>query len=341
MAAERRVVEPELAERLAQVVVGLARRRDAEPGVGRGERDAVEPVGRGERLGRLEPAVVDLALGLEPVRRHQQRVLPRLPGPSLVEEARVHDPDAVRRDRRGADLVGDVGDDLEAHPEAGVARELEAQAAEVEDLLDRAGEQHREERVVERDLRVRRDRRGLRERVVAAEGEHAPVAAHPGEVGVLEDVARAVHARGLAVPHAEHAVVLRAREEVGELAAEDGGGAEVLVDAREEDDLVLAQQVRVALERDVEAAERRAAVARDERGRVEPPAPVRAVLVEREAHERLDAGEEDLPFLQPVLGVQGVVLRDRHGSPLGVAPGYDKGPPEGAQIRPSDREEAR
>ena len=192
--AERGVVEPELGERLAQVVVGLAGRGDAEPRVRRRQRDAVEPVGGGERLRRLEPPVVDLALGLQAPRRHQQRILPRLPGPSLVDEAGIGDDDPVRRHLGGADLVGDVGHDLEAHPEPGVARQLEAETAEVEDFLRAAGIEHREQRVVERHLRVRRDRGRLRERVVAAERQHAAVTADAGEVRVLEDVAGPVDA---------------------------------------------------------------------------------------------------------------------------------------------------
>src|SRR5205823_13661395 len=101
-----------------------------------------------------------------------------------------------------------------------------------------------------------------------------------GEVGVLEDVARAVDAGALAVPHAEDTVGLRSREEVGQLAAVDRGGAEVFVEAREEDDVVLAEEVGVALERQVEAAERRAAIPGDQRRGVEAAPPVGAVLVE-------------------------------------------------------------
>ena len=315
VAPQRRIVEAELAERLAQVVIRLAGRGDAEPGGGRVERDPVQPVRRGEGLRRLEPAVVDLALRVEPPRGHEQRVLARLPRPALVLEAGIGDHHAVGRDLGRADLVGDVGDDLRAHPEAGIARELEAEPPEVEDLLDRAREDHREERVVERHLRVRRQRRRLRERIVAAERQHAAIARHAREVGVLEDVARAVDAGALAVPHAEDAVVLRPREEVGELAPVDRGGAEVLVEAREEDDVVLAEEVGVALERQVEAAERRAAIPGDQRRGVEAAPPVGAVLVERQPDEGLDAGKEDDALLLTILGVQTEVPFDRHDPP--------------------------
>src|SRR5207249_6861357 len=105
------------------------------------------------------------------------------------------------------------------------------------------------------------------------------VARDPGVVRVLEDVAGAIDARPLAVPYAEDAVVLGPREQVGELTAVHGRRAEVFVDARDEDDVVLAQEIRIALQREVEAAERRAAIAGDQRGGVEPSTLVGLVLV--------------------------------------------------------------
>src|SRR5439155_10922949 len=309
---ERRVVQAELAERLAQVVVGLAGRRDPEPRIRRVERDAVEPIDPGERTGGLESPVVDLTLGVEPPRRHQERVLSLLPRAPVVLEAWVGGQDAIGRDVGGADFIGDVGDDLDADPEPAVARELEAEPPEVQDLLDGPREEDREERVVEGDLRVRRDRGRLGERVVAAEGQHAAVTPDAGEVGVLENVARAVHARALAVPHAKDAVVLGSGEEVGELAAVDRGRAEVLVEPGDEDDVVLAKEIRIALQGQVEPAEGRAPIAGDQRRGVDASAAVGAVLVERQPDERLDAGQEDEPLFSAVLGIEGEVARDRH-----------------------------
>ena len=142
-------------------------------------------------------------------------------------------------------------------------------------------------------------------RIVAGQRQHAAVPADAREVRVAEDVAAPVDAGRLAVPHAEHAVVARAPVEVGELAAEHGGGAEVLVHARDEDDLVLAHEVPVALDRLVQPAERRSPVPGDEGRRVEAAPAIRAVLVEREADESLDAGHEDAAGLEPVLHLEG------------------------------------
>ena len=101
VARERGVVEAELAQRLAQVVVRLAGGDDAEPGVGGVERDAVEPVGGGEGLGRLQAAVVDLALHLEAEGRQQHRVLRVPPGrPSYSKPGSTMRHAVGRRPRR-------------------------------------------------------------------------------------------------------------------------------------------------------------------------------------------------------------------------------------------------
>src|SRR5207245_2156046 len=94
--------------------------------------------------------------------------------------------------------------------------------------------------------------------------------------------------------------------------AVDRGGAEVLVEAGDEDDVVLGEQLRVALEREIEAPERRAAVARDQRRRAHPAPRVGAVLIERQANERLDAGQKDRALVQAVLGVEREVVVTRH-----------------------------
>src|SRR2546422_649099 len=204
--------------------------------------------------------------------RENSRIVPGSIGNSIpIFRRRIpYWPNAGGGDPRlgGGDLIGDIGHDLDAHPEPRVARELEAEPAEVEDFLRRAGKEHREERVIEGDLGVRRNRGRLGERVVPAQREHAAVTRDAREVRVLENITGAVDAGPLAVPHAEHAVVLRLREQVRELAAVDRRRPEILVHTREEDDVVLAEQSRVALEREVEAAERGASITADDRGGV-------------------------------------------------------------------------
>jgi hypothetical protein len=173
-----------------------------------------------------------------------------------VDERGIHDPHAVRIDLRGAHRVGDVRDHLEGHPEPGIPRQLEAEASQVEDVLDAAREEDRHLEVVESDLGRRWQGRRLCLGVVARQRQHAAVPSDPREVRVAEDVAAPVDPRRLAVPHPEHAVVPGAAVEVRQLAAEHGGRAEILVHAGNEDNLMLAEEIAMALDRLVEPAER-------------------------------------------------------------------------------------
>jgi hypothetical protein len=104
-------------------------------------------------------------------------------------------------------------DALEGDPAARVAAHREAVQAEVEVVLHVGGIEHRNQARLEDVLGLVRKRRGLRAVVVARQNQHAAVPGRAGSVGVLEHVAAAIDARALAVPHGEHAVVFRARED--------------------------------------------------------------------------------------------------------------------------------
>src|SRR5882672_10121532 len=140
--------------------------------------------------------------------------------------------------------------------------------------------------------------------VVAREGQHAAMARSAGGIGMLEDVAAAVDARPLAVPHGEDAVVARLREEVELLAAPDRGGGKVLVDAGLEADVMALEMRARAPQALVEAAERRAAVAGDEARGVEARAHVALALQHHQTDQCLRAGEEHAAALERVLVVQ-------------------------------------
>jgi hypothetical protein len=155
--------------------------------------------------------------------------------------------------------------------------------AEVEIVLHVRGIQVRDEAGLEDVLGLVRKRRRFRGVVVAGEHQHAAVLRGAGGVGVLEDVAAAIDARALAVPHREHTVVLCAGEEVQLLRAPDRGRGEVLVQPGLEPDVVALEVRARAPQRLVEAAERRAAVAGDEAGGVEPGALVAHALQHHQA----------------------------------------------------------
>ena len=100
--------------------------------------------------------------------------------------------------------------------------------------------------------------------VVAHQGDDAAVLRRAGKIGVAEDVAGAIDARALAVPHAEHAIELAFAAQFGLLAAPQRSGGEFLVDAWLELDVGGGDLAAGAHELLVEAAERRAAIAGDD-----------------------------------------------------------------------------
>jgi hypothetical protein len=168
-----------------------------------------------------------------------------------------------------------------------------------------AGEEDRHVEAREHRLGGARDRGGLAAGVVPHHGEPAAGAGDADEVAVAQGVGGAVQAGRLAVPHAEHAVVLRARQLGGQLAAPRRGGAELLVEPGHVPHVMVVEELPVPLELLVEPAQRRALIARDHRARVKAAGAVGAVLVEHETHEPLQAGEEHAALVEQVLVVEG------------------------------------
>ncbi len=121
---------------------------------------------------------------------------------------------------------------------------------------------------------------------------------------MLEGVAGAVHARRLAVPHAKNAIVESAGEQVGLLAAPDGGGGEVLVQAFLEDDVAGRQVLAGAVRLLVQAAQGRATIAGNETGRLQARAGVQTALVKQHTEERLDTGDENATIFEQIFVVE-------------------------------------
>ncbi len=163
--------------------------------------------------------------------------------------------------------------------------------------------------------------RGARRGVVAGDQQHAAVFGGAGVVGVAEDVAAAIDARALAVPHRKHAVELGLREQVQLLRAPHRRGGEVFVEAGLEADVVLLEEGRGAVQGEIQAAQRRAAIARDIAGGVQAGAAVEFVLQHGQAGQGLHAGEEDRAAFEAVLVFEAYV-GDAHPMFLrGAAPG--------------------
>ena len=136
-----------------------------------------------------------------------------------------------------------------------------------------------------------------------------------GEVGVAEYVAGAVDARTLAVPEAEDAVILALAEQFGLLRAPAGGRGQLLVEAGLEDDVRLRELLLGLPELQVEPAERRAAIAGDEAGGVQPVRAVALALHQQHADDRLRAGKEDALFAEVELVVERDIVKRHPVSP--------------------------
>ena len=290
--------DAEFAQRLADVLVALARRHDAEAGVRRIHGDAVDLVGagkgdRGKALVVLQAAVLLVAVV----------------GPAQIEPARRHL--EIGRDDEGLHLVGEIdlggglhglGDHLHADPAAGVARHRDAEQAHLDHFVDAGGIEIGHQRRDEGVVGLMRHGGGFGAVVVAGEAQHAAVLRRARGIAVAEHVAAAVDAGALAVPDADHAVVAGARRQIELLRAPDRGGREVLVHAGLELDVVLLEMFARGEQLLVVAAERRTAIAGDEARGVETGGAVAADLRHRQADQRLDAGQED------VAGALGVFL---------------------------------
>ncbi len=145
--------------------------------------------------------------------------------------------------------------------------------------------------------------------VVAHQRDHAAMRRSAVEIGVAERVAGAVDARPLPVPDAEDAVEAALAPKLRLLRAPQGRGGQILVDAGLEDDVARLEQIAGAPELLVKAAERRAAIAADEAGRVEAGATIELLAHQRQANDRLRTGDENA-----LLG-EVVLVAERH--PMG------------------------
>ena len=170
--------------------------------------------------------------------------------------------------------------------------------------------------------------------VVAGQQQHAAVSCRAGEVAVAEDVAGSVDAGTLAVPHGEHAIDGGTGAEADLLRAPDRGRREVLVDAGLEVDPVRVQVAAGGPKLLVEAAEGRAAITRDEPPCFEPGGGVALPLHDRQANQRLRAGQVNASAVKRVLVVEGY-LRNGHGPPFRAEPS-EQHRPAGPLQRPTD-----
>ena len=317
-------LEAEPAQRLERLPVGDAGRDDPEARPRRVDRDAVQVVGRGVPAGALHPDRADVALDRHVDRREQAGVGDVHVGRPVDREVGDDDRQPVGGDVDRARAVGDGGDDLQRRPQPAAAAHRDGVAAEVEGVLHVARVEDRQVQVEEGEVGARRHRRAGGAGVVADDHDRPAVARRAGVGAVADGVARPVEARRLAVPQADDPVTGRVGPPGRELAAHHRGRPELLVDVRSHDDLEARRVGGGPAQLPVEVAQRRALVARGEDGGVEPGRPVGAQLLDGEAGEGLEAGEED------GAGALGVAVRERVAARRGRAGSHRRDLPAAA-----------
>ena len=135
---------------------------------------------------------------------------------------------------------------------------------------------------------------------------------------MAENVAGAIDAGTFAVPHAKYAIELALAAQFRLLRAPDCGRGEILVDAALKANVAFAQERFGALELAVEPAQRRTAIAGNVARGVEPVAPVELLLHQAQAHQRLEAGDEDMAVAEVVFVVELDVAQRHRGWPSTV-----------------------
>ena len=306
----RRQVEP--AEDLHQVDVRLARGDDAERGaLGRDHR-AVDRVDAGEGAHRVE-------LGVQPRLDGQRGQV----GPAVVQPvgggrvagAGAHGVGVVpgghalreRVEVDGGAAFDHLRQRREPDPRAREPRQRPAVEPELQHLRHRRGRHGRHAPRLERLVALVRRRGRHAAVVIARDDEHAAVRGGAVGVAVLERVARAVHARPLAIPEREDAFDRALRVGFDALRAEHGGGGQLLVDRGQEADAEFIEPRLRLPHLLIDHAERGAAVAADEAGGVQAALRVERLLHRHQADQRLRAGEEDRARRGPQVVGQAVV----------------------------------
>ena len=190
-------------------------------------------------------------------------------------------------------------------------------AAQVERLGGGARIQHRDVQVGHGARRARRDGRALGGRVIAGDGHCAALWIRTRKHRVTQRICGTVHARGLAVPDTDDAVVAGVGACRGQLAAHDRSGGLLLVHGGRMDDRQISRCTRRRY-RSVVAAQRRAGISRHERSGAQSASTVGPQLLDRQPGQGLQPGHERHAVVVGIAPRQPVRLCEAHHDTPGV-----------------------
>ena len=302
--------EPEPPEGVAELVVRVAGRDEADPRVAGIDARMVQPVGLGVAADQLAADEPEVVFQLQGPRRQEAGVgvvdvvAPvRAAGRHKVGNGGNHSPGGQVD---GGRAVGNRRHDLHRRPRSGEPRQGDGVEPEIEDLLHVARIEDRHVEVDEGGVGAGGERRTLRRGVIADERHGAAMARRPSERGVAERVAGAVEPWRLAVPDAHDTVVAGVGLLGRELASHHRGRAQLLVHSGAAHDGQVGNQSSRPGHLLVEPAQRRTLVTRHERGRVQAGVAVHPELFDGEPGQRLHPAHERSAAAQPVPVGEGV-----------------------------------
>ena len=233
------VVQPQVEQRLAGVVIRLAAGDQAQPVVLALDHVVVEAVGPDVGQRRIPFGVEQPLLLVQRVVRPADVHTARRQG-EIGRDDGLH---TLGVDHRGGAGFDNLLDGLHARPDARKAAHREGVHAKVQDFLNRRGEKHRQPASLENVIALVRRSGALGNMVVTRDRQHATPGGGTGHVGMFEHVAGAVHARTFAVPDTEHTVVFvgAGRGKAQLLRAPDRSRCQFFIDARLENNVALAE----------------------------------------------------------------------------------------------------
>ena len=147
--------------------------------------------------------------------------------------------------------------------------------------------------------------------VIARQYQHPAMRRCACCIGVFQHIHGAVYAWAFAVPHAKHTIAGGGFVQISLLCAPHGGGGQVFIQAGLKHDVVFLQMFFRLPQGQIDAAQRRAAVARHIACGIEPCARIALLLQHGQTHQCLDAADVDAAVVlsEFIVERQGVVNR--------------------------------
>ena len=295
------VIQPQVDQGLAHVVVSLAAGHDAKAVLAALHHVVVQLVGA--HIGQSGvPLVVHQALlllqrGIRPANVQATGRHGEVFGQDNVHAVWVY-PDA-------AGGFNHLLDRLHARPQPAKTAHGKGMQAHVQNFLNAAGKENRGSTGLENVIALVGRRGAFADVVIPRQRNDTAVLRGTGHVGVLEHVRAAVNPRPFAIPDAKDTVeLLRLRIQIQLLRTPQRGGGQLLIHTRLKDDVLCLQVLLGCPQRLIIGTQGRATVAADEARCIQPLLRIAQALQHGQSHQCLHTTHEGAASFQGVFVVQ-------------------------------------